>query len=696
MSGSSKLVGVDVGGTFTDLAFFDAATRQFRTAKAPSNRGDEAVGFIEGLKRFGDLLALGAIVHGTTVGTNALLERKGARIGVITTPGFRDVLEMRRRDRPHTWGLWGDFTPIVSREMRLETPERTLADGSIREAVDPEAVRAACRELLAKGAEALAIVFINAYANPANERAAYAVAVEVWPNGHVAHSTQLLPEFREFERASTVALNAYLQPVVATYLGKLDVALAREAFAGSFHIVQSNGGIMSTANARTFPVRTALSGPAAGVIAAASIAAAAGYRDIITADLGGTSFDVCVVADGQAALAAQTTIDFGLVIRTPMIEITTIGAGGGSIAHVDAGGLLAVGPESAGSRPGPVAYGQGNTRPTLTDANIVLGRINAQRPIGGKLARLDVEAARAAIATHIGAPLGLGAEAAAEAIIRVANAKMAGAIRLVSVERGHDPARFTAVPFGGGGAMHVGALIADVGLKSALVPRYPGITSALGCIIADARHDQVATLNLMLDSLDAAALDARMVQAGREAEAVIASSGLAVERIDVLFELDMHYVGQTHTVSTPLPVVLSGDSTGVSAQMVREAFEAAYLKAFSRLLPGIPLRIVNLRTAAAGRRPVFDLAALAPQPGATVEGARRGVRPVWFDGGWHAATIWDRLALPVGAQIIGPAILEQDDATTVLDPGLCAGVDDFGNLIVERASPGFRENDLRT
>ena len=687
VNGPASLVGVDVGGTFTDLAFFDPATRQFRTAKAPSHRGDEAVGFIEGLKRFGDLSALGAIVHGTTVGTNALLERKGARIGVITTPGFRDVLEMRRRDRPHTWGLWGDFTPIVSREMRMETPERTLADGSIREAVDPQAVRAACRELLAMGAEALAIVFINAYANPANERAAYAAALEVWPNGHIAHSTQLLPEFREFERASTVALNAYLQPVVASYLGKLDDALAREGFAGSFHIVQSNGGIMSTANARTFPVRTALSGPAAGVIAAASIACAAGYRDIITADLGGTSFDVCVVADGQAALAAQTTIDFGLVIRTPMIEITTIGAGGGSIAHVDAGGLLAVGPESAGSRPGPVAYGQGNLRPTLTDANIVLGRINAQRPIGGKLARLDVEAARAAIATHIGAPLGLGPEAAAEAIIRVANAKMAGAIRLVSVERGHDPARFTAVPFGGGGAMHVGALIADVGLKSALVPRYPGITSALGCIIADARHDQVATLNLMLDSLDAAALDARMVQAGREAEAVIASSGLAVERIDVLFELDMHYVGQTHTVSTPLPVVLSGDSTGVSAPMVREAFEAAYLKAFSRLLPGIPLRIVNLRTAAVGRRPVFDLAALAPQPGATLVGALRGQRQVWFDGGWHAATIWDRLALPVGARIIGPAILEQDDATTVLDPGLCAGVDAFGNLIVERAGP---------
>ena len=685
-SASTTLVGVDVGGTFTDLAFFDEASRTFRIAKVPSNRGDEAVGFIEGLKAIGPLAALGAIIHGTTVGTNALLERKGARIGIITTPGFRDVLEMRRRDRPNTWGLWGNFTPVATRELRLEVPERTLADGTVRQAVDPEEIQDACRALLAEGAEALAIVFINAYANPKNEQDAYEAARAVWPNDHIAHSAQLMPEFREFERTSTVALNAYLQPVVASYLGKLSEALTIEAFSGSFHIVQSNGGIMSTALARKFPVRTALSGPAAGVIAAAAIATAAGFPDIVTADLGGTSFDVSVVAGGEAALAAQTTIDFGLVIRTPMIEITTIGAGGGSIARVDAGGMLAVGPESAGSRPGPVAYAQGNTRPTLTDANIVLGRINAERPIGGKLKRLDVDAARLAILEHIGTPLGLGAEAAAEAVIRVANARMAGAIRLVSIERGHDPARFTAVPFGGGGALHVGALIRDVGLKAALVPRYPGITSALGCIIADVRHDQVSTLNMMLDNLDALALDARMVAAGKEALGVVAASGLSMDQIDVTYELDMHYQGQTHTVAATLPVTLSDATTGVSEDTVRMAFEAAYAKAFSRLLPGIPVRIVNLRTTAIGRRPAFDMAALAPDADASIESARRGVRPVWFDGAWHDATIWDRLALPAYAVITGPAILEQTDATTVVDPGLAARVDHFGNLIVERVS----------
>ena len=685
MSAARILVGVDVGGTFTDLACFDEATREFRIAKAPSNRGDEALGFIDGFSRLGPIATLGAIVHGTTVGTNALLERKGARVGLITTPGFRDALEMRRRDRPHTWGLWGDFEPVIPRELRLEVPERTLADGTIRTAVDLTAVREAATRLLEMGCEALAIVFINAYANPANERAAHEAARAIWPNAHLGHSAQVLPEIREFERTSTTVLNAYLQPVVASYLGKLEAGLAQHGFAGSFHIVQSNGGVMSTQTAARLPVRTALSGPAAGVIAAAAIASAAGYADIVTADLGGTSFDVSLVAGGKAALAAQTTIDFGLVVRTPMIEITTIGAGGGSIAHVDPGGLLAVGPESAGSRPGPVCYAQGNDRPTLTDANLVLGRINAERPIGGKLARLDIAAARAAIAERIGTPLGLSPEAAAEAIVRVANARMAGAIRLVSIERGHDPARFTAVPFGGGGALHVGALLRDVGLRAALVPRYPGITSALGCIIADIRHDEVATVNLSLDRLEAAALDARMAQSGQAAHAVVAASGLQVDGIEIAYELDMHYEGQTHTVSVPLPVTLQGGTTGIDAPTVRAAFEIAYRQSFSRLLPGIPVRIVNLRTAAVGRRPHFDLAALAPGPEASLTAAHRGTRPVYFDGAWHDSAIYDRLLLPVGAAIPGPAVLEQPDATTVIDPGLVGRVDPLGNLIVERA-----------
>ena len=686
MTGSANgaIVGVDVGGTFTDLFLFDPATGGFRTAKVPSNRGDEAVGFMNGLRALGGPAGFEAIVHGTTVGTNALLERKGAKLGVITTAGFRDVLEMRRRDRRNTWGLWGEFEPVTPRDLRLEVPERTLADGTIRTPVDIAAVEAAARALLALGAEACAIVFINAYASGVNEAAAAKAVRAIWPNPHVSVSSEILPEIREFERASTTALNAYLQPGVASYLGKLEAALAEAGFGGRFHIVQSNGGIMSTATARGVPSRTALSGPAAGVIAAAAIAKAAGFENAITCDLGGTSFDVSLVAGGEMALAAQATIDFGLVIRSPMIEITTIGAGGGSIAHVDRGGLLQVGPESAGSRPGPVCYGQGNTRPTLTDANVVLGRINADKPIGGALSRLDVEGAKVALLKHVGEPLGLDAMAAAEAVVRVANAKMAGAIRLVSIERGHDPQKFVALPFGGGGALHVGALIKDVGLQAALVPRFPGVTSAIGCVIADVRHDQVRTLNLNLDGIDAAALDRRMVEEAKAARAVVDAAGLPVDRVELRFELDMHYAGQTHTVGVPLPVHVIGGTTGVSEAIIRNAFETAYQIAFSRLLPGLGIRIVSLRTAAIGIRPDFDLRTLAAPKDATVEKAARGARPVWFDGAWHSATVWSRLDLPEGSRVHGPAILEQPDATVVVDPGLVARTDAFGNLIIER------------
>jgi len=682
MAARGTIVGVDVGGTFTDLFMLDAAAGSFRTAKVPSHRGAEAKGFLNGLEALG-AAGIDSIVHGTTVGTNTLLERRGPKIGIITTRGFRDALEMRRRDRRRTWGLWGDFVPIVDRDMRLELDERTLADGTIRNAVDPEQIRAAGKLLLDKGAQAVAIAFINAYANAQNERRALAELRKIWPNEFLTASHEVLSEIREFERSSTAALNAYLQPVVASYLGALDRALSAQKFPGQLHIVQSNGGIMSTATARGFPVRTALSGPAAGVVAGAALAKAAGFDNVITCDLGGTSFDVSVIADGKMAVAAQTTIDFGLVIRTPMIEITTIGAGGGSIASVDRGGLLQVGPESAGSEPGPACYGAGNERPTLTDAQVVLGRINAARPLGGELKSLDVAAAQRAIATHVGKPLGLSADAAAAAIVRVAEARMAGAIRLVSIERGHDPAHFIAMPFGGGGALHAGALIREIGLKGALVPRFPGITSALGCVLADLRHDMVQTLNVMVDGLDTAALERRMAAMGQQASAVISASGVPTEQTSVLYALDMHYVGQTHTLAVPLPVALDDKvGLGLSEDKIRRAFEAAYLASFSRLLPGIAMRIVSLRVAAIGRRPAFDFSAFTPKASAE---PRQGTRSVWFDGGWRDTPIWARLELAAGTTIAGPAILEQPDATTVIEPDLIGRIDALGNLIVERA-----------
>ena len=683
MAGRGVIVGVDVGGTFTDLFMLDAAAGRFRTAKVPSHRGAESKGFLNGLETLGGAAGIDSIVHGTTVGTNTLLERRGPKIGIITTRGFRDAIEMRRRDRRRTWGLWGDFVPIVDRDMRVEIDERTLADGTIRSAVNPEQICAAGRLLLDKGAQAVAITFINAYANAENERRALAELRAFWPNEFLTASHQVLSEIREFERSSTAALNAYLQPVVAAYLGALDQALAAQKFPGQLHIVQSNGGIMSTATARGFPVRTALSGPAAGVVAGAALAKAAGFDNVITCDLGGTSFDVSVIANNKIAVAAQTVIDFGLVIRTPMIEITTIGAGGGSIASVDRGGLLQVGPESAGSVPGPACYGAGNGRPTLTDAQVVLGRINAARPLGGELKSLDVAAAQRAIATHVGEPLGLSTDTAAAAIVRIAEARMAGAIRLVSIERGHDPAHFIAMPFGGGGALHAGALIREIGLRGALVPRFPGITSALGCVLADLRHDMVQTLNVMVDGLDTAALEQRMAAMGGQASAVVAASGIPTEDTSVLYALDMHYVGQTHTLAVPLSVAPAGNrGFGLTEDAIRRAFEAAYLASFSRLLPGIAMRIVSLRVAAIGRRPAFDFSAFTPEPSAE---PRQGTRRVWFDGGWRDTPIWARLELAAGATIAGPAILEQPDATTVIEPDLIGRIDALGNLIVERA-----------
>ncbi len=679
------VVGVDVGGTFTDVFFLNESEGTCDVAKVPSTKGDQSVGIRDGIiSRIANFSSISTIVHGTTVGTNALLERKGVRTGLITTRGFRDVLEMRRRDRPSTWGLWGGFDPVIPRDLRLEVDERVLADGTVLEELDPEQVREAVRVLLERGAQSLCIFFINSYANPENETKAFEAAKGIWPNDHISVASEILPEIREFERGSTASLNAYLQPLVGSYLERLELGLKEGGFGGEVLIVQSNGGVMSIETAKALPVRTALSGPAAGVMAGAYIAECAGFPNIITCDMGGTSFDVSLIAEGQSALAAQTSIDFGMVIRTPMIEITTIGAGGGSLAWVDRGGLLQVGPDSAGSDPGPVCYGLGNDKPTVTDANAVMGRINADRRIGGKLKRLDVDAAMTAIERQIAEPLGLTVMEAAEAIVRVANSRMAGAIRLVSIERGHDPKQFAAMPFGGGGSLHAGSLVKDVGLANAIIPRYPGVTSALGCVIADMRHDRVETVNSRLDDLSISNMDDRILKSVRSAEVKLKETTVAFEGIDRLVEFDMLYVGQTHTVAVPVPIIITNQETGLSTDVIRSAFETAYQAAYGRLLVNIPIQVMNLRVAVIGRRPKFDLALLGPSEESTIEDAFLGTRDVWEDGAWRETTIYERLALPLGARVEGPALLEQADTTIFVDGDLAASVDRFGNLIVER------------
>ena len=682
---SNKMIGVDVGGTFTDVFILDEANGMADVAKVPTTRPDQSGGFLIGIQqRISDLSEIAVVVHGTTAGTNALLERKGAKIGVICTQGLRDVLEMRRRDRPHTWGLRGNFDPVVDRAHRLEVPERTLANGAIHTEVHLAAVKNAAESLKEAQCDAVAILFVNSYANPENEISALKVIREIWSNEHVSASHEILPEIREFERFSTTALNAYLQPEVSGYLNRLVNSLTSGGFDGEFMVVQSNGGVMAGETASKYPVRTALSGPAAGVIAAGYIASCAGFDNIITGDMGGTSFDVSLISNGHSMLSPQTSIDFGMVVRSPMIEITTIGAGGGSIAWVDKGGLLNIGPQSAGSDPGPVAYGLGNSRPTVTDANVVLGRIDPDNPIGGKLERLEVDAAKLAIDQYVGGPLGLNTLTAAEAILRVANSRMAGAIRLVSIERGFDPKRFAFMPFGGGGALHAGAMLDEVGIARAIIPRFPGVTSAMGCVIADMRQDFVQTLNSLVNDLDLDTLKSFMQSHRDQGMDLLDAARTRFESRSVTYEFDMAYVGQTHTVSVPFNVEF--DQTGAvvppNYNAINAAFDNAYTQTFGRLLNNGVRRILNLRSAVTGKRPKFDLETLAPTN--TEKMSSKSKRSVYFAGQWEETEIYERLSVPVGTIINGPAILEQSDTTVLIEPGLQGWVDKYGNTIIER------------
>ena len=680
MMSSHVVIGVDVGGTFTDILALDEHSDEVRVFKIPSTREDQSIGFLEGILEVSENVKdVGTIIHGTTVATNALLERKGAKTGIITTSGFRDVLEMRRRDRPTTWGLWGQFTPVVQRVDRLEVEERTLADGTVRVAVDLMEVERAAKTLLKNGCEAVCLFFINGYANPENEKKAAERLRSIWPNEHISVATEILPEIREFERCSTTTLNAYLQPPVANYLARIEDRIKEKNRTTEILIVQSNGGVMSVETAKSRPIKTALSGPAAGVVAAREIASAAGFNNIITGDMGGTSFDVSLVANGQNMLTAQANIDFGMTIRTPMIEMTTIGAGGGSIAKIDKTGFLEIGPESAGSDPGPVCYGLGNTRPTVTDANLVLGRIDARNPIGGKQDKLDTGAAITAIDEHIGAPLGLSTYDAAEAIIKVANAKMGGAIRLISIERGYDPKQFALMPFGGGGALHSGAMMRDIGLGAAIVPRYPGVNSALGCVMSDLRHDEVRTMNLMLDELDCSHLKELIQTITESSKKLIEQSKASLKSVKSVIELDMLYVGQSHSVSVPL----TADINSLTVDAIRKSFIEVYSQNYSRPLSGIPIRILNLRISVIGVRPAVDLKILAKGNRAKkIEECILAEQKIYAEGTWHNAQIIDRLRLPEGSLIHGPALLVQGDATIYVDPKITARTDKFGNIIM--------------
>ncbi|HMH48963.1 MAG TPA: hydantoinase/oxoprolinase family protein [Candidatus Acidoferrum sp.] len=699
--GASILVGVDVGGTFTDLVLVDEATGAVRVAKVPTTMANQAGGVLAALADAaaapGDLKI---VVHGTTTATNALLERKGARVGLVTTHGFRDVLELGRRTRPTPYGLKGTFEALIPRELRLEVTERMDAEGQVVTPLDEDEVRRAAAWLRERGVEALVIHFIHSYVNDAHERRAREIVAAEWPNAYVTAGAELLPEYREFERGTTAAINGFVQPVIDRYLRRLAGELARQGYRHELLVMQGNGGTMSVDVAARHAVNTLMSGPAAGVKAAAFTALAAGHANVISCDMGGTSFDVGVIVGGVPTVTADKEMGYGLPVRVPMIDIHTIGAGGGSIARVSSAGILQVGPESAGAEPGPIAYGRGGEEPTITDANLLLGRLNPHALLGVPGgARLDH--VREIVDKKIGAHLSLDPIAAAAAIVRVANDKMAGAIRLVSLQRGRDPRDFVLFAFGGAGPLHAVALARELSIPKVLVPARPGITSAIGCLVADVRHDFVRTINqglLRMDVGDGRAILGAQIDEGRR---LLATEGVEVETVTVQHEADMQFAGQTHVLTIPIARI------DFTREELAETFERAYHDRFGVELREMRALVMSLRTAVIGRRRPIALTGLAETASTAGPIARR---PVWFEtndsspnqrggmGGaegaphsksagaphsnnrWHDTPVYRREHLPVGLVLTGPAIVEQLDTTTVIEPGDHAIVDALGNL----------------
>ncbi|MEM1266733.1 MAG: hydantoinase/oxoprolinase family protein, partial [Pseudomonadota bacterium] len=488
-----KIIGVDVGGTFTDLILLDEAGG-LRVAKTPTTPENQAFGVLQAVRDAElPLSDIDLIVHGTTTTTNAVLERKLARTGLITTRGFRDVLELGRRTRPQPYGMTGTFRPIIPRDLRLDVPERMDAAGEVVTPLDEDALRAAITTLLERGCEALVIHFLHAYANPAHERRAAAIAAGLWPNGYITTGHGLLSETREFERGVTAAVNASVQPLLERYLSRLREELAAGGYPGDVLVMNGNGGMVSSRYVAREAAKTVMSGPASGVMAAAYTGRRAGEPNLLTYDMGGTSTDVALITGGSPPVSNEIELEYAMPIHVPMVDVRTVGAGGGSIARVTAAGLLEVGPESAGAAPGPICYGRGGTRPTISDANLLLGRLDPGRlaVAGG----VSLDTVREVFAEELGRPLGLDAEGAAEAVIRVANAKMAGAMRMVSLSLGADPRDFALFAFGGAGPLHAAALAREIGVPRVLVPARPGLTNALGCCVADLRHDYVRTIN---------------------------------------------------------------------------------------------------------------------------------------------------------------------------------------------------------
>ena len=679
---STVRLGVDIGGTFTDLVLLDEAAGTTLVVKVPSRPTDPAGALIAAAERSVEQAEVRPeqvtmLNHGSTIVTNAVLEGKLARTALVTTKGFRDVLEIGRHLRPDMYDLDQDKpVPIVPRDLRFEVDERMTPDGSPLVALAPESMDRVVEALAKAEVSAVAVSFLHAYANAEHEQAMLELLAEKLPGVAISVSSDVCREIREYERTSTVALNAAAMPVVSNYLEILAERTADLLPRAQVLLMQSNGGSMTVGAARRSPAHLVYSGPAAGALACQFVGGLTGRENVLGFDMGGTSTDISLVHRGELLMTTEADVG-GHPVKLPVLDVNTIGAGGGSIAWLDSGGGLRVGPRSAGADPGPVAYGAGGTEPTVTDANLVLGRFSPDRFLGGELA-LDREAALTAITEKIARPLGLDPIWAAAGILRVANATMERALKVSSAERGYDPREFTLIAFGGGGPVHGAALAKEIGFPTVLVPSVPGVFSAFGLLIADIRHDFVRSYVSRTEAISLEVLAAHYSAMQSLGEAAMAEDG--IEREDQVFvrAADLRYVGQAYEVNVPLPDGPVDDR--LLAEIVSR-FHAEHQRQFAHSSPGDPVEVVNLRLVARGRVEAPKLRRRDAVKGAA---GPPGRRQVYFEeaGGFLDCPIHERSSLGLETAIQGPAIIEQLDCTTVVHPGQSLGVDEWGNLII--------------
>ena len=667
-------VAVDIGGTFTDICILDQDAGTIRIAKT-SSTPDPIDGVMKGLESGG--VDLGEVVlfsHGTTVATNALIMRKFPRTAMVCTAGFRDVIEIRRANKEDIWDLYKDVAPpYVPRRDRLTVKERIDATGTVVEPLDEAQAREVARVLKKRGVAAVAVCFINSYTNPANERRMKAILEQAMPGVPVSTSSDVLPEIFEHERFSTTVVNAAVSPVVVDYVDRLGARLAEAGYRSDLLLLHTGGGVMTAAGVRDFAGRLAGSGIAAGAIASRHIAAQCGFPNSIGLDMGGTSCDVSLAYEGQSRVTKDWWIEFGYPIRFPSIEVLTIGAGGGSLAWVDEAGGLRNGPQSAGANPGPACYGRGNTVPTNTDANVTLGRLGTG--LAGGLS-LDAAAAREAVRTGVAERFGLSLEAAADAIVRVANANMADAVRLISISRGYDPRDFALVAFGGAGALHGAEIARELSIPAVIVPPHPGITSAMGCLLVDVQHDFATSYLTAAAEAQPAAMEAAFAALEREAAGRLAHENVAPGDIVLSRSVDMMYQGQWRSlaVSAPSPVT-------ALAPLV-EAFHRQHEQEYNFRRDDAPVGLFRLNLKAVGTVPKAEL---ARNDDSVAPAEPRSRRAVWFRETGPADTpIYWRPDLGAGFGFSGPAIVEQSDSTVVVPPGFRAEVDAWLNIIIRQ------------